>query len=210
MPRTAFDPRRHGFAFGNSWNFTEAERCWLHAEFTKALRFGLIIGMTALGPAGAALVLRGIAAMRGVLETRLSKGAFGLCGGMSFAVLDYFGSSKSVPQGNDPHDCPLSGDPLRERIWKRQVDSSASDLARLYDWVIPLNHVPAIWPFRGGAGGLLTRTEREWSKLIAKLDVGDPVPLMLVRDTEEVFSNHQVLANGYEQTREDRGTIFTR
>jgi len=208
MPKTAFVPETDGFAFGNWWEFTEAERRWLHAEFAKALTLGQILGTAALGAAGSIAVVPGIRAIRKRIETTLSEAAFGLCGGMSFAALDYFRSPRSVPRGNGPRDWPPPGDPLREHIWLRQVDSFVSDLARLYAWVILLNYVPKSRLAGGRAGGLLARTKKEWDKLKTEVDAGNPVPLMLVRDTKDAFENHQVLATGYEPTGTNQGVIY--
>jgi hypothetical protein len=97
---------------------------------------------------------------------------------------------------------------LREHIWLRQVDSFTGDLARLYAWVILLNYAPSFWPFRGKADGLLARTELEWAKLRPQVNAGNPVPLMLVRDTAHAFENHQVLATGYEQFDQNHNLIY--
>lgn len=74
-------------------------------------------------------------------------------------------------------------------------------------WAIFLNHVPVDWPFRDGPGWLLKRSREEWQILRASIDVDNPVPLGLVRDTEDLFSNHQVLAIGYDADNESAGTI---
>jgi hypothetical protein len=193
MPKTAFDPAIHGFAFGNDWAFTEVEKQRLRETFARYLAWGGVLSALTLGPVGAVLTLLGIDAIRKAIEAELSKNTFGLCGGMSFAALDYFYSPRPVPREPQP---PL-GPPLRTYLWDRQVHSFESDLAKLCAWVVLLKHAPSSWPFRDAIGRLLAWTEREWETIKAQLDSGDPVPLMLVRDTPDPFENHQVLAIDY-------------
>jgi hypothetical protein len=75
-------------------------------------------------------------------------------------------------------------------------------------WLIALNYIPPAWPFRGGPAWLLARSKQEWRKLKASVDAGDPVPIGLVRDTKNVYDNHQVLAVGYDEADEAHGTIY--
>jgi hypothetical protein len=194
MPKTTFDPAIHGFAFGNSWEFTAVEKQRLRETFAKYLTWGGVLSALTLGPVGAVLTLFGIRAIRKAIEAELSQESFGLCGGMSFAALDYFYSPLQVPRESQP---PL-GPPLRTYLWDRQVHSFESDLARLCAWVILLKHVPSSWPFRDVTARLLAWTEGEWETVKAQLDGGHPVPLMLVRDTPDPFENHQVLAIDYD------------
>jgi hypothetical protein len=193
MPKTAFDPAIYGFAFGNDWAFTAVERERLRETFARYLAWGGVLSALTLGPVGAVVTLWGIRAIRKAIEAELSKNTFGLCGGMSFAALDYFYSALPTPRGSQP---PL-GPPLRTYLWDRQVHSFESDLARLCAWVILLKHLPSSWPFRNPIGRLLAWTEREWKTIKAQLDGGNPVPLCLVRDTPDPFENHQVLAVDY-------------
>ena len=198
MFKTAFDPETNGFAFTNSWGFNEADRQVLRDTFAKYLTWGGILGTATFGLAGALFVPFAILAIRKKTEDVLSQDRYGLCGGMSFAALDYFRSAMPAPRGEHSSDHPGPENPLRSYIWRRQLESLASDLPRFFAWLISLNYVPSFWPFGGGAERLLARTEREWAKLKTSLDSGNPVPLGLVRDTAYVFDNHQVLATGYE------------
>jgi hypothetical protein len=117
---------------------------------------------------------------------------------MCFAALDFFHAGIPTPRGEGREDHPHPGSPLRNYLWKRQLDSIASDGARFVSWAIFLNYVPMNWPFQGGSRWLLRRSREEWETLKASIDVGNPVPLGLVRDTEDLFSNHQVLVVGYD------------
>jgi len=127
---------------------------------------------------------------------------------MAFAALDYFLSREPAPRGNGAGDQPASNTPLRRYLWQRQIRSLVSDLDRFLAWLVLLKYVPTAWPFRGGPARLAALTRKEWSKLQARLDQGTPVPLGLVRDTDYVFDNHQVLAIGYDQESTSSGAIY--
>lgn len=217
MPRTKFDPEKHGFAFGNSWTFEDEERKQVRELFARyligggvlgAVAFGLLgalviplglLGAAVFGPLGALTVCLGILIGRKQLEKHLGEG-YGLCGGMCFAALDfYYRDDLDIPMGEDSNDQPPPRTRLRSYIWKRQMDSIISDGARFMAWVISLNHLPRAWPSQRGAAWLLARSKEEWTKLRASVDAGRPVPIGLVRDTKNVFDNHQVLAIGYDE-----------
>jgi len=226
MPRAAFDPEEHGFAFANSWEFNREERQQLRETFAHYLTWGGILGAVAFGLLGAILsplgvlgaatfglpgaflIPLGILALRKALEGHLAPG-YGLCGGMCFAALDFYHKADlSIPRGQHSGDRPLPRTGLRSYIWKRQMDSIVSDGVRFMAWLIFLNHVPSVWPFRGGTAWLLARSKKEWKKLRASVDGDDPVPIGLVRGTRRVYDNHQVLAIGYDETGEAGGTIY--
>ncbi len=207
MPRTAFDPQVHGFAFVNRWELDAVERQQLHETFAGYLTRSHIIGAAVFGPLGRLLIPRGIAALRDKLESDLARG-YGLCGGMCFAALDFYKAGLPVPRGQHANDQPAAGTPLRTYLWKRQLDSLASDGARVVTWLVVLNYIPQLWPFRGGAARLLEWSKEEWEKIKVFVDSGEPVPIALVRDTENIYDNHQVLATGYDQVDEARGTIY--
>jgi hypothetical protein len=207
MPQIAFDPEVHGFAFENSWEFDEAERRRLRDTFATYLTWGGIVGAAAFRLTGAILFPLGILALRNELESRLAP-RFGLCGGMSFAVLDFYKAGRCIPRGQHRDDRPAPGTDLRDYIWRRQVDSVLSDGATFLAWMTFLYHVRPGWPFHGGPGWLLTRSEEEWRRLKNFIDRDDPIPLGLVRETENMFDNHQVLAIGYEEANESHGSII--
>ncbi len=199
--RTGFDPRVHGFAFANRWTLDEVERRDLSDQFaTHLIRRGL------LGPLGPLIIPPVVRLLRGSLERHLAPG-YGLCGGMCFVVLDFYRAGLPLPRGASPDDHPPPGTRLRSYIWQRQLDSLVDDGARFVAWLVRLNYVPHAWPLRGGRAWLLARSREEWRKLKAGLDAGRPLPIGLVRKTDNVYDNHQVLAVGYEETDGAQGII---
>ncbi len=207
MSRTAFESQMHGFAFVNRWEFDDDEREQLHKTFADYLKWGTILGAAAFGLPGAILIPRGIRALRDMMESHLAPG-YGLCGGMCFTVLDFYKAGLPVPRRRHSNDQPAPGTRLRSYIWKRQVDSLVSDGARFMAWLIALNHIPQSWPFQGGTAWLLAQSREEWKKLKAAVDADKPVPIGLVRDTKNVYDNHQVLAIGYDEVDEAHGMIY--
>ncbi len=207
MAQTAFDSQMHGFAFVNRWEFDEDERQQLHKTFAGYLKWGAIIGAVAFGPAGVLFIPLGIRGLRDMMESHLAP-MYGLCGGMCFAALDFHKAGLPLPRGQHRDDRPATGTGLRRYIWKRQLESLVSDGARFMAWLIALNHIPKSWPFRGRTAWLLAQSKEEWKKLKASVDAGEPVPIGLVRDTKNVYDNHQVLAIGYDEVDEAHGTIY--
>jgi len=225
MPRTAFNPQVHGFAFANSWEFEGEERTHLRRVSARYLPLGIVFGAMLCGPVGviliplgvvgvvtfglvgALLIPLGIVMARRLLERHLAPG-YGLCGGMCFAALDFFHANHPPPRGENANDQPAPGTRLRSYIWRRQLRSLFSDGARFMVWLISLNYAPQAWPFLGGGGWLLARSRKEWQKLKVSVDGGRPVPIGLVRAAKRVYDNHQVLAIGYEETGEAHGTIY--
>jgi hypothetical protein len=207
MPRTAFDPKEHGFAFINWWVMDEAERQRLYDTFATFLKWAPVVGAATFGLTGLVLVPRSIVAVRKNLESDMARG-YGLCGGMCFTALDFYKAAHELPRGAGRTDQPVPGNPVRSTIWKRQLDSLFGDAARFLAWLIILNHIPPGRLFGGGPGWLLARSREEWEKLTKSVDAGEPVPIGLVRETADVFQNHQVLAIGYEQEDEVNRTIY--
>lgn len=205
MARTTFDPQLHGFAFVNRWGPDKADERQLSDVSISHLKKGRLVKAIAFGVARA-LLRRDIQALSDASE-RHPKG-YGLCGGMCFAVLDFYKTSRPVPREGSTNDQPGPGTNLRSYIWQRQVESLISDGARFVIWLFLLNYMPAIWPFPGGPAWLLARSQKEWNGLKASLDRGKLVPLGLVRDTKNLFDNHQVLAIDYEEKDEVEGTVY--
>jgi hypothetical protein len=207
MAMTKFDPQVHGFSFRNSWDFDDVER-----EQFRSITEGQLIklrekGGAVLGWLAALVARRAITPIRDRLEEGLGLG-YGLCGGMSYAALDFFYSGIDVPWDADPGDRPASGTRLRGYLWKRQLRSFFRDLDRFLAWMIWLKYAPAWWPFLGGPARLVRQSRAEWTKLRASIDAGHPIPLGLVRDSTSIFDNHQVLAIGYDVEDEEHGTIY--
>jgi hypothetical protein len=171
------------------------------------MKWSIILGAVAFGLPGALLVPSAIRALRKKMERDMARG-YGLCGGMSFTVLDFYKAGLPLPRGQHAGDQPAGGTSLRNYIWSRQIDSLLPDAPRFLAWLIILNHIPASWPFKGGPAWLLAQSKQEWQRVKAALDAGEPMPIGLVRDTPNVFDNHQVLAIGYEQADESQATIY--
>ena len=117
----------------------------------------------------------------------------GLCGGMAYASLDYFLAGIPVPTHTksdfgSAHEAPPDGSRLYKYFYLRIFDSYVNQWEQ---WMnVALN--PRFNPVKF--------TQRHLPDLLGRLDLGQPVPLGLVRTTKlfEVGSNHQVLAIGYE------------
>jgi hypothetical protein len=203
MTRTNFDPKEHGFAFKNWWNFDAAEKKRLHETFAKYLDKSVIIRTAALGPLWSLPITMSVRAMRKKMEEHLTP-TFGLCGGMSFTALDYYKVDRKPPKMPDP---PAPGTELRSYIWKRQIDSLIGDGITFLTWVIALKYLSRL-SFWQGCTWARNRSEKEWKRLTTSVEQGKPIPIGLIRDTENVFDDHQVLAIGYEGTFVNNGKIF--
>jgi hypothetical protein len=114
----------------------------------------------------------------------------GLCGGMTYAVLDYYNAHWPAP---DQDYRPANGTALQEYLYARQIDSIAQDLDK---WTEGFS--------RGGADkgalfslGLETAPGSRIAELRSFLDRGVPVPLGL-QTAQGWSANHQVLAIGYD------------
>jgi len=127
----------------------------------------------------------------------------GLCGGMTFAALDYWHAGKPPPA-----DRPPLGTPLYSFIVRRLLESwrLPGGVARYYDWMgmsdsdgggLHLFGRPVL-PRRGI--GSRTRSG-EWPHVRSSLDRGAPVTLGVItvasRRPRDLIHNHQVLAYGY-------------
>jgi len=212
MAMTNFDPKVNGFPFVNSWDFDEVEREQFRSIIEQRLSRLREQGGAVFGRFAAVLARRAIVPIRDRLEDGLEMG-YGLCGGMSYAALDFFRTGARPPWDADSTGIqfgvqPASGTRLRGYLWKRQLRSFFKDLDRFLVWMIWLKFMPWGWPFRGGPGWLTRASKAEWAKLKASIDAGNPIPLGLVRDSVSVFDNHQVLAIGYDEEDEDHGTIY--
>lgn len=117
----------------------------------------------------------------------------GLCGGMCAAALDYHYADLPVPEENDVEKIPLD---LFRYLWSRQIDTlNFSTLERLLTWAILDTRILA----------RLT-ANREIPAMLAKLDEGEPVILVLIRSRGflSLTQNHQVLATGYTYSEETK------
>lgn len=139
----------------------------------------------------------------GVVSLGIGDASNGLCGGMAFAVRDYFEA------GRTPHTAataPSEG-PLFDYLVDRLFDSFDLPLgpARYLQLMHPrLPDGETIWSRLGLAphGRAWRIVKHEWPMIRADIEAGHPCPLGLVRvkstDPLDLKENHQVLAYGYE------------
>lgn len=124
----------------------------------------------------------------------------GLCGGMSYAALDYFNAGRAIP----PQDyMPAEGTPLQSYLYNRQTKSILANLDKWGEHGFnpggSRNREFFNWGLQVGSGRL--------GELRARLDRGQPVPLGLQSCGDDCgcpggcSGSHQVLAIGYEMGR---------
>ncbi len=129
----------------------------------------------------------------------LGNASQGVCGGMAFAVRDYFEARRPVPELAVP---PAPDTPLFKYVTSRLIDSfnGVDGVATYISWMwLPSADVHLII---GSQPGTFSRTvSGTWPKVRADVDANHPSPLGLVtvhtRDIKQVGKCHQVLAYGY-------------
>jgi hypothetical protein len=115
----------------------------------------------------------------------------GLCGGMSFAALDYYFAGKPVPEtATTPS---ATSDPLGTYIDARQQQSVAANFGHWTTMLTnPDDHALAYWS-----------THDEWNKLKAGVAANHPVPIGLGLYMNGA-SSHQVVGTGYQEGAQER------
>ncbi len=124
----------------------------------------------------------------------------GLCGGMSYAALDYFTAGRPIPTQDYK---PAEGTPLQSYIYGRQTTSITANLDKWGEYGFnpggSRNREFFNWGLQAGSGRL--------GELRARIDRGQPVPLGLQSCGDACgcphgcSGSHQVLAIGYEMGR---------
>lgn len=203
--RTSFDAHEYALPFANSFPFDADERVFLRESFKSLMVGGAAVGVLFFG-IGIVLVPLALLFARRVLERNLSP-VYGLCGGMCFTALDCHRVGIPMSRLFGRIERPSPGSSLHRYLWKRQLDSWASDGLRFVVWLTCLNCVPTRRPFNGGAKWLNRRSQREWRNLKAFLDAGQPMPIGLVRERRSLYDNHQVVALGYDEMDDTHGRI---
>ncbi len=120
-------------------------------------------------------------------EINLEKVVYGLCGGMSFAALDYYYAGRPVPGYEQVADLPTD---YLLYLWGRQLDSlGVVVIPKVIEWML-----------RDDRDVALSTARYEVPKLRRRLDQGKPVVLALVRakGISDPTVNHQVIATGYD------------
>jgi hypothetical protein len=129
----------------------------------------------------------------------LGDAANGLCGGMAFAVRDFYEAKQAVPPTTDP---PPAGTPLYQFIVQRLLDSfnMPLGLGRYLELMQPA--FPDVGPGFGLPGRASVMVRDEWPHIKSDLDAGRLVPLGLIKvkstNPSDLCKNHQVLAYGYD------------
>lgn len=203
MAKTAFRPEQHGYPFVNSWQMKQEERVELRQTLTHST--GEAAGSVGNDPFGM---------IRGMVTTALDSWIdaalpdyYGLCGGMAFSAADHFRAGMAVPTGPEPGRTPDSDDPdekpIRDYLWRRQLESLQPNASVLLSWMMML-HLPI-----PGAGTvwLRDRTREQFQNLKGFLTHG-PWPLCLIGSSTSPFNNHQVLAIGIEDNGDQTGTLY--
>lgn len=145
----------------------------------------------------------------GIAKVPIGNAANGLCGGMVFAVLDYWTHGVLPPADTTP---PASGTPLFNYLVRRLIDSwdlpsGPATYLKLMNPLFP-DGDDRLGPFTVHGRGWRMAV-REWPAIKAEIDAGNPCPLGLVKlksaNPLDLGKNHQVLAYGYDQA----GTAVT-
>jgi hypothetical protein len=139
----------------------------------------------------------------GVVSIPIGDASNGLCGGMAFAVRDYFEAGRTPPGDTTP---PASG-PLYDYLVGRLFDSFGLPLGpvRYLELMAPaLSDGESVWSRIGWVphGRAWRMVNEEWPKVRTDIDNGLLSPLGLVKvkslDPMDLGQNHQVLAYAYE------------
>jgi hypothetical protein len=204
MTKIDFRPETNGFAFVNSFEFTDPERAALLARIAPTVDLAL----ADLGPFGLAARLTAVRDKLGSIALSAMPQRYGLCGGIAFAAADYFRSGMPIPRGSGPNDQPPPGSPLRDYLWQRLLQSWELNGVTFLEWKARLLFLPQRWPFDAGPAALRRRSEQQWAALQVAIDGGSLVPVGLVGERADPFLDHQVLAYGYDRLGERSGTIY--
>ncbi len=139
----------------------------------------------------------------GVITIPIGDASNGLCGGMAFAVCDYFEAGRTPPANTTPPSRGALFDYLVDRLFDSfDLPFGPGRYLQLMSPLLPDGDT--LWTRLGIAPhGRAWRTIREeWPKVRRDIDDGHPSPLGLVRvksnDPRDLKENHQVLAYGYD------------
>lgn len=189
---TGFDPAVHGFHFRNRFSGSD-----VIDELVATRRLDELAGVD---------LPVGLENLVGRLRSAEFWGAFGLCGGMSWAALDLFAANQLPPVESS---VPKRHTELFKMLVSRQADSMRQGrlTARCLRYQItPV--VSSFWrPWRVSLGEI---TEvGEWPRVRTSIDSGVPVPVCLVRvrGLSNPDRHHQVLMTRYRLDSANRLTI---
>lgn len=203
MAKTAFRPEEHGYPFINSWKMKPEEHATMRHTLTQSTgQAADSVGSDPFGMIKAMVT----PALSSWIDAAMPD-YYGLCGGMAFSAADHFRAGMPVPTSPDPSRTP-DGDspeekPIRDYLWRRQLESLQPNAAVLLSWMMML-HLPI-----PGAGPtwLRDRTREQFQNLKGFIAHG-PWPLCLIGSSTSPFNNHQVLAIGIDDNGDQTGTIY--
>jgi hypothetical protein len=190
-----FDPARHGYAFTN--HFGDLPVVTVGYLWNRLLREM---------PDDLADALRIVPVADDWLP--ITKASAGLCGGMAFAVMDWWNTFGVAPTNVVPP--TTSDDPQFQYLRDRLLDSF--DIFgrghRILAYSNPLypngdegfvQNVAGLW-----AGRSWLTYREEWPRIRSELEAGRLCPLVLIQtDTMDIGDNHQTVAYAYEQSAQD-------
>ena len=124
---------------------------------------------------------------------------YGLCGGMSYAALDYYHAGVSIPRMEAS---PDNGSDLFSYLWMRQLHSLAFPAVplKVLDWMVRSDDEVA---------GITER--RELPKIRRRISKGAPAVIVLIRSSgvNAALQNHQAVVTGYDlDEASQRATLF--
>lgn len=124
---------------------------------------------------------------------KLTDIVYGLCGGMSFAAIDYYKLGLPVPDFDQPEEISVK---LFRYLWNRQLDSLRGGTLRKL----------LVSMLRSDTSLGKVVVNDEIPRLRSLIDQGIPAVLALVRvkGFRDPTRNHQVLATGYEYDPQSR------
>lgn len=112
MPRTSFRADVNGFAFINCWQFDETEKVQIRAIFQGAISAAQTLSMFLPFNPLVWLILGDVRSQLATWASQAQVEAYGLCGGMAFAALDYYyHPDLTFPRGTGPDNQPTPDTP---------------------------------------------------------------------------------------------------
>ncbi len=182
----SFDPQSGGFTFPNYWTLDPTTWDQVRGRFEAAIA-DVYTFLAPLPDIGA--VRERAYSTVGQWVQNATVPAYGLCGGMAFAALDYYLAGLAIPD-HSPESGEISPE-LRGYILKRMIDSLVGrNLARVLAWMFVEHRVP----FGGGERLLLRWTRAECDKLQGLIAQNGGWPIALIGESIDPCHNHQVLA----------------
>ncbi|MFT3879444.1 MAG: hypothetical protein QM703_07270 [Gemmatales bacterium] len=134
----------------------------------------------------------------------ISNTSEGMCGGMTYAVIDYFQAGKKIPQTMSPP--ATESDPLFKYLKQRLIESwDVTGTGPNYIKFMRHDYPDADEGVVQGLGLMKGRSyviaREEWPKVKADIDANRLSPIGLVQiityDPTKIGKNHQVLVYGY-------------